>query len=108
MRRSAVIGAVICAARPPVMRRSTLGESGGRSYPSLPVGWTLMDDNAAKPAPDPEVDVATETEAQRTARFERDAMQYLDQLYSAAMRMTRNPADAEDLVQETFVKAFAA
>ena len=41
-------------------------------------------------------------------RFERDAMQYLDQLYSAAMRMTRNPADAEDLVQETFAKAFAA
>jgi RNA polymerase sigma-70 factor, ECF subfamily len=67
-----------------------------------------MDDNAAKPAPDPEVDVVTETEAQRSARFERDAMQYLDQLYSAAMRMTRNPADAEDLVQETFVKAFAA
>ena len=35
-------------------------------------------------------------------------MQYLDQLYSAALRMTRNPADAEDLVQETFAKAFAA
>ena len=35
-------------------------------------------------------------------------MPYLDQLYSAAMRMTRNPADAEDLVQETFAKAFAA
>ena len=42
------------------------------------------------------------------ARFERDALPYLDQLYAAAMRMTRNPADAEDLVQETFVKAFAA
>ena len=41
-------------------------------------------------------------------RFERDAMQYLDQLYGAAMRMTRNPADAEDLVQETYMKAFAA
>ena len=35
-------------------------------------------------------------------------MPFLDQLYSAALRMTRNPADAEDLVQETFVKAFAA
>ena len=35
-------------------------------------------------------------------------MPYLDQLYSAAMRMTRNPQDAEDLVQETFAKAFAA
>lgn len=35
-------------------------------------------------------------------------MPYLDQLYSAALRTTRNPADAEDLVQETYLKAFAA
>jgi RNA polymerase sigma-70 factor (ECF subfamily) len=42
------------------------------------------------------------------ANFERDAMQYAPQLYSAAMRMTRNPADAEDLVQETFLKAYRA
>ncbi|MCZ6662087.1 MAG: sigma-70 family RNA polymerase sigma factor [Actinobacteria bacterium] len=40
--------------------------------------------------------------------FERDAMQYTRQLYSAAMRMTRNPADAEDLVQETYLKAYRA
>jgi RNA polymerase sigma-70 factor, ECF subfamily len=46
--------------------------------------------------------------AERQARFERDALPFLDQLYAAAMRMTRNPADAEDLVQETFLKAFAA
>jgi RNA polymerase sigma-70 factor (ECF subfamily) len=46
--------------------------------------------------------------AEVSARFERDAMKYLDQLYGAAMRMTRNPADAEDLVQETYLKAFAA
>jgi RNA polymerase sigma-70 factor, ECF subfamily len=52
--------------------------------------------------------VAEETPEQRRARFERDALPFLDQLYAAAMRMTRNPADAEDLVQETFVKAFAA
>jgi RNA polymerase sigma-70 factor, ECF subfamily len=45
-----------------------------------------------------------ETPEQRGARFERDALPFLDQLYSAALRMTRNPADAE----ETFVKAFAA
>ncbi|HET7387700.1 MAG TPA: sigma-70 family RNA polymerase sigma factor [Nocardioidaceae bacterium] len=55
-----------------------------------------------------EVDLETETEQERSARFERDAFVYLDQLYSAAMRMTRNPADAEDLVQETFAKAYAA
>jgi RNA polymerase sigma-70 factor (ECF subfamily) len=40
------------------------------------------------------------------ANFERDAMQYAPQLYSAALRMTRNPADAEDVVQETFLKAY--
>ena len=51
---------------------------------------------------------APETPDEVSARFERDAMQYLDQLYGAAMRMTRNPADAEDLVQETYMKAFAA
>jgi RNA polymerase sigma-70 factor (ECF subfamily) len=42
------------------------------------------------------------------ANFERDAMQYAPQLYSAALRMTRNPSDAEDVVQETFLKAYRA
>jgi RNA polymerase sigma-70 factor (ECF subfamily) len=42
------------------------------------------------------------------ATFADDAMQYTKQLYAAAMRMTRNPADAEDLVQETFLKAYRA
>ncbi|MDX6230568.1 MAG: polymerase sigma-70 factor, subfamily [Frankiales bacterium] len=55
-----------------------------------------------------EVGPVAETPEQRSARFEATAMPYLDQLYAAALRMTRNPADAEDLVQETFAKAFAA
>ncbi len=55
----------------------------------------------AATAPDPHVpDVR--------ALFEEQALPYMDQLYAAAMRMTRNPADAADLVQETFVKAFQA
>jgi RNA polymerase sigma-70 factor, ECF subfamily len=50
---------------------------------------------------------SNETDAQLTARFERDAIPLLDQLYGGALRMTRNPADAEDLLQETMVKAYA-
>nr|WP_272491818.1 sigma-70 family RNA polymerase sigma factor [Streptomyces cupreus] len=53
-------------------------------------------------------DTSAETTAERSARFERDALEFLDQMYSAALRMTRNPADAEDLVQETYAKAYAS
>ena len=49
-----------------------------------------------------------ETAEERNARFERDALAFLDQMYSAALRMTRNPPDAEDLVQETYAKAYAS
>ncbi|MCH6196482.1 sigma-70 family RNA polymerase sigma factor [Corynebacterium mastitidis] len=41
-------------------------------------------------------------------RFEHEALPLLDQLYGGALKMTRNPADAEDLVQETYMKAFQA
>lgn len=40
--------------------------------------------------------------------FETEALSHLDKLYAAALRMTRNPADAEDVVQEAYAKAFAA
>jgi RNA polymerase sigma-70 factor (ECF subfamily) len=68
----------------------------------------MSDASAPDPTTPSEDGIGAETDEQRSERFERDAMQYLDQLYSAAMRMTRNPQDAEDLVQETFAKAFAA
>jgi|HubBroStandDraft_5_1064220.scaffolds.fasta_scaffold232641_2 RNA polymerase sigma-70 factor (ECF subfamily) len=42
------------------------------------------------------------------ARFERDVLPHLNRLYPAALRMTRNASDAEDLVQETSAKAYAA
>ena len=72
--------------------------------------WETMTDpiETTPDVVDPPVDVAAETEAERSARFERDALPFLDQLYSAAMRMTRNPADAEDLVQETYAKAYSS
>ena len=60
-----------------------------------------------------EVESAGAVEAEQSpdelrALFEEQALPYMDQLYAAAMRMTRNPSDAADLVQETFIKAFAA
>ncbi len=55
-----------------------------------------------------EVPAGEESTQQRRERFERDAMQYVDQLYAAALRMARNPSDAEDLVQEAYTKAFSA
>jgi RNA polymerase sigma-70 factor, ECF subfamily len=51
---------------------------------------------------------AAAARARRDERFVRDALPYAGQLYSAAIRMTRNRADAEDLVQETYAKAYAA
>jgi RNA polymerase sigma-70 factor, ECF subfamily len=49
---------------------------------------------------------APETDAELTAGFELDAIPLLNQLYGGALRMTRNPADAEDLLQDTIMKAY--
>jgi RNA polymerase sigma-70 factor, ECF subfamily len=48
-----------------------------------------------------------ESDAKLTARFERDAVPLLDVLYGSAVRMTRNRTDAEDLVQETMLRAYS-
>lgn len=45
-------------------------------------------------------------EAALRERFERDVIPMLPSLYGAAMRLTRNPADAEDLIQDTYLRAF--
>ncbi|MSO34690.1 MAG: sigma-70 family RNA polymerase sigma factor [Candidatus Nanopelagicaceae bacterium] len=52
------------------------------------------------------VDREKESAEQRRKRFEDDALQYMNQLYSAALRYTKNPADAQDLVQDTYAKAY--
>ena len=80
------------------------------------VGWSAMTDTTPVESTDLEntevepepVDLESETPEQRQARFEADALPFLDQLYSAGLRMTRSPHDAEDLVQETYAKAFSA
>ena len=80
---------------------------GGLHVPAVSaVLWYAMN-LPSTDAPD-EGDVATETPEERAARFERDALPYLDQLYGAALRMARNAADAEDVVQEAYAKAFAS
>jgi len=76
---------------------------GGVSAPLR--SWVMPPEN---PADATETAAVAETDEQRSARFARDALPFLDQLYAAALRMTRNPADAEDLLQETYVRAFSA
>jgi len=51
-------------------------------------------------------DLVLESATDRNARFERDAIVYMDKLYAAALRYTKNPEDARDLVQDTYLKAF--
>jgi RNA polymerase sigma-70 factor (ECF subfamily) len=65
-------------------------------------------EGSAVPSTETQPGARPESAEERAERFERDAMPLLDQLYSAALRMTRNPADAEDLVQETYLKAYGA
>jgi RNA polymerase sigma-70 factor (ECF subfamily) len=50
----------------------------------------------------------SDSDEQLLARFEADALPLLDQLYGAALGMTRNPADAQDLVQDAYMKAYQA
>lgn len=56
----------------------------------------------------PADDNGTDEARAKRLLFEEQALPFMDQLYAAAMRMTRNPSDAADLVQETYVKAFQA
>ena len=70
---------------------------------SMPNGYT-----GAQAQPSSSDAGHVETAEEQHMRFEQDALQYLDQLYAGALRMTRNPADAEDVVQETYAKAYAS
>lgn len=69
------------------------------------VALAVMDTNQSELAV---VDRSAESAAQKKLRFERDAMQYTNQMYAAALRYTKDPHDAQDLVQDTYAKAFVA
>ncbi|CAN5892439.1 RNA polymerase sigma factor SigR [soil metagenome] len=89
-----------------LVERLLSGSTLGLSIMNDPMNDTVQD--PPEIGDDPDRADADELPQDRVARFERDALPYLDPLYSAALRMTRNPADADDLVQETFAKAFAS
>jgi len=74
--------------------------------PTDDLGWPVM--TADETETTPHDTAGTDDDRSLGELFEEQALPYLDQLYAAALRMTKNPADAQDLVQETFVKAFAA
>ena len=83
----------------------------GRRSPVLSYVMTIPTSSDAEidlDQPDGQSLLTVETPEERTARFEADALVFLDQLYAAALRMTRNPADAEDVVQETYAKAYSS
>jgi RNA polymerase sigma-70 factor (ECF subfamily) len=94
-----------CRVRDDLGPVAALGAASPGKIFSGPYGWVH---GQPKPAGAEEVGPVPETLQERDERFERDVLPYLDQLYSAGMRMTRNAADAEDLVQETFAKAYAS
>src|SRR5882757_525457 len=93
---------------PRAISSETSGSAFGLAGVSEEVGPVTGTDDSTAETAGASGQAAQESEAERSERFERDALGFLDQMYSAALRMTRNPADAEDLVQETYAKAYGS
>ena len=76
----------------------------------LPGGLARRDsmNSHATPRADYATGPATDSPDHRRARFEDEAIPYMRRLYPTALRLTRNRCDAEDLLQETFAKAYLA
>src|SRR5687767_10493896 len=90
---------------PSVDKGISTGGAGGRTTPMLTLeapargaeldSWPMDDEISPEPVAEPSAD-------ELRGLFADQALPFMDQLYAAALRMTRNPADAGDLVQETF------
>ena len=65
-----------------------------------------MDDNSAHSGAAPPEREGESARVRRDAEFARDALPFMDDVYRFAYSLTRNTADAEDLVQETFLRAY--
>ncbi len=76
--------------------------------PSLQPGTPASGPGAGQPAAGGSRAPAGETPEERSRRFTESAIPLLDQIYAGALRLTRDPNDAEDLVQETFLRAYNA
>ena len=76
--------------------------AGAQGASSLPIRQSSSGGNSSAG------DTSVALRQELNSRFERDALPFLDALYSAALRMTKNPENAQDLVQETYAKAFAS
>jgi RNA polymerase sigma-70 factor (ECF subfamily) len=98
------VGRTSPASRPATSRLDV----SSRPYQAVPAGKYGVGQWRSSTVTREGVSPVPETLTERSQRFEQDVLPYLDQLYSAAMRMTRNAADAQDLVQETFAKAYAS
>jgi RNA polymerase sigma-70 factor, ECF subfamily len=107
---------------PPVALASSLPRLDQREGPRLQPsarevgqqdGREAIPPQSAQPESSPAPDTgrrapADETPEERQRRFTESAIPLLDTIYAGALRLTRNPADAEDLVQETFLRAYNA
>ena len=69
--------------------------------------WSLADVRSC-PTPGPREPASASNDAGEDRAFSDEALSYIDALYGTALRLTRRPQDAEDLVQDTYLKAFRA
>jgi RNA polymerase sigma-70 factor (ECF subfamily) len=87
--------------------RSPAGASNAlASTPARPNGATGMSASVPAGAGDSGADPSEGDSGGGDDAFRDEALSYLDSLYGTALRLTRRPADAEDLVQDTYLKAF--